>query len=159
MTTVVVQSHPVASSYNAALLDRVQTGLKTAKEPHTVFRLGRGEVAGNADLAGIDRLVLVYPTWWGGQPAELLAWLQEVLASGDAVQSVEEVVAVTTLGSSRLVNWLQGEWGRANLAERVLGACAPDASFEWTALYDIDRQPSVKLARFLDTVELRFAEG
>lgn len=155
--TVVVQAHPVPDSYSAALLDRVQRGLIAADEVHDVYRLARDRRPTAADLAEARRLVMVYPTWWGGQPALLLDWLQEMLEAPGSLRSVQELVAVTSLGSSRLLNRIQGEWGRANLDRRVRAACAPGATFRWLPLYKIDRQPAERISAHLDRVEDAFA--
>jgi putative NADPH-quinone reductase len=153
VATVVVQAHPLLDSYSGALLERVRVGLDAAAEPYGVFRLGEGERPVAEALDGIERLVLVYPTWWGGQPAMLLDWIQTILRTPGALSSVRRLTAVTSLGSSRLVNRMQGEWGRANLAERVLSACADGAIFEWVALYKIDRQSQSTIDGFLGIVE------
>ncbi len=155
--TVVVQAHPLDASCSSALLGRVRDGLEAAGEEHRVFRLCQGERPGPEVLAGTGQLVLVYPTWWGGQPAVLLDWLQELLLAPGALASVRRLVAVTTLGSSRLVNRVQGDWGRAHLESRVLQACTPGAGFEWLALYKIDRRSPAEIHRFLDLVRERFA--
>lgn len=155
--TVVVQAHPVPESYSAALLERVHRGLTAAGDDHDVYRLAQGQRPTVADLQQVARLVLLYPTWWGGQPAVLLDWLQEMLETPGAFASVDEVVAVTSLGSSRLLNRVQGEWGRANLRRRVLATCAPGASFQWLPIYKIDRRSPGEIAAHLDRVEATFA--
>ena len=156
MPIVVVQAHPVPDSLNAALLERVVAGLTAAGTDHTVHRLCQGELPTATDVEGVDELVLVYPTWWGGQPASLLEWLQDMLAD-DALGSVKRLVAVTSLGSSQLLNTVQGEWGRAHLSGLVLQACADDATFEWFPLYKVDRQPQDAIDAHLRAVEERFA--
>ena len=156
MPVLVVQAHPVPDSLNAALLERVVAGLTAAGNDHTVRRLCHGERPTPDDLDGVDDLVLVYPTWWGGQPASLLEWLQDMLAA-DSLGSVRRLVAVTSLGSSRLINTVQGEWGRAHLSGLVLQACAEDATFEWLPLYKVDRQPEDAIDAHLGSVEDRFA--
>jgi putative NADPH-quinone reductase len=159
MGTLVVQAHPVPDSLNAALLARVRAGLDAAGIGHRVFRLADGARPDAASLAGAERLILVYPTWWGGQPALLLDWLQEVMLEERAFDQVAELVAVTSLGSSRLLNRVQGEWGRAHLAGPVLGACASGATFEWLPLYKIDRQSPAAIEAHLDRVERRFRQA
>ena len=67
------------------------------------------------------------------------------------------LVAVTSLGSSQLLNTVQGEWGRAHLSGLVLQACADDATFEWFPLYKVDRQPQDAIDAHLRAVEERFA--
>ncbi len=153
---LVVQAHPVPDSLNAALLERVVAGLTTAGREHLVRRLCQGERPDSSDLAGVDELVLVYPTWWGGQPASLLEWLQDMLAE-NALVGVERLVAVTSLGSSQLLNTVQGEWGRAHLANLVLARCGASATFEWLPLYKVDRQPPDAIHAHLASVEDRFA--
>ena len=154
---MVVQAHPLRDSYNGALLKHVCRGLDAARDEYRVYRLGEEEWPHVADLGGTDRLVLVYPTWWGGQPAVLLDWIQQMLLLPDAFSSVTKLIAVTSLGSSRVINRVQGEWGRANLSERVLSACAPEATFEWLALYKIDRQSQAVIDDFLGIVESALA--
>lgn len=156
MSTLVLQAHPVPDSLNAALLHRVERGLTTAGVDHAVHRLCQGQRATTADLGGVEELILVYPTWWGGQPASLLDWLQQMLAD-KALEHIERLVAVTSLGSSRMLNAVQGEWGRAHLGSLVLGACAPTATFEWLALYKVDRQSQEAIDAHLAKVEDRFA--
>ena len=156
MPTVVVQAHPVPDSFNAALLERVVSGLETARVDHTVHRLCQADRPSAQDLAGADELILVYPTWWGGQPAALLEWLQDMLAER-ALGTVSSLTAVTSLGSSRLINRVQGEWGRVHLSGLVLQGCAPEATFEWLPLYKIDRQPQDAIDAHLDRVEARFS--
>lgn len=158
MTTLVVQAHPVPDSLNAALLDRVRAGLDAAEIDHRVFRLAEGERPDASSLAVAECLILVYPTWWGGQPAQLLDWLQEVLIEATMLGQVAELVAVTSLGSSRLLNRIQGEWGRAHLAGHVLDACAPGAIFEWLPLYKVDRESPAAIEAHLDHVERRFGQ-
>ena len=156
MPVLVVQAHPVPDSLNAALLERVRAGLTAAGTDHSVHRLCQGERPTSSDLEGIDDLVLVYPTWWGGQPASLLDWLQDMLAE-EALGRVRRLVAVTSLGSSQLLNTVQGEWGRAHLSGLVLQACAEDATFEWLPLYKVDRQSQDAIDSHLSAVEERFA--
>lgn len=156
MGTLVVQAHPLVESCNAALLERVRTGLENAGEPHDVFRIGEREHPTPRHLSGTERLVLVYPTWWGGQPAMLLDWIQRMVAA-DAFRSVRQLEAVTTLGSSRFVNTIQGQWGRRYLAKRVLRACTPGAVFAWHALYKIDRRTQSEIDAFLALVEEYFS--
>lgn len=156
MTTVVVQAHPLLDSYSAALLERVTAGLDAAGGAYAVFRIGEGELARPSDMVDADRLVLVYPTWWGGPPAMLLDWLHRMLGA-DAFTNVDDLHAVSSLGSSRLVNVVQGQWGREYLARRVLRGCGPTATLHWHALYKIDRRTPEAVTAFLDEVETVFA--
>ena len=64
-------------------------------------------------------------------------------------------MAVTTCGSSKLVNLAQGEWGRRYLKTSLLGHCRPSARFRWLPLYKIDRRSADETAAHLDKVEQR----
>lgn len=159
MHSLVVQAHPVTESLNAALLESVEKGLAGRPGTFRTFRLAMGDCPDHDQLIGVDELVLVYPTWWGGLPAVLLAWLQDVLEDAVDCSSIRRVVAVTTCGSSRFVNGVQGEWGRRYLERELIARCAPGATFDWVALYKIDRQPQHQITAFVRSVESRFASA
>lgn len=161
MTAVVVYAHPSASSYTAAVLDRVRLALLADDAPVTVIDLwaegfdplALPRTVSDAHLGALRQattLVLVYPTWWSGQPAILTGWLGALPA--DALRSVERLVAVTSHGSSKWVNMLEGETGR-RIVHRVLRRrCAPKARVEWIALYGIDRAGERQRLAFLERV-------
>jgi len=113
---LVLQAHPVEASYNAALL-RATVALQPDA---TVVQLYQGDELTAAALTAATELIAVYPTWWGSPPAIMLAALNEVLGpwidGGEPkttcpLRSIESVTVVTTHGSSKLVNSLQGEPG------------------------------------------------
>lgn len=107
MRALVVYCHPVAGSFNAAVLDVVTQGLAARGadvrvrdlyaegfEPLlTAAELGsyldtaanRAPVRSHVhDLEWCDTLIFVYPTWWYGPPAMLKGWLDRVLLPGVA---------------------------------------------------------------------------
>lgn len=121
-----------------------------------------------ADLAWCDTLVLVHPTWWSGQPALLKGWIDRVWVAGVAyelppgastirpkLRNIRRIVTVTSHGSSKFVNALQGESGKriAHRSLRVL--CHRFARTTWLALYGIDRASAARRTAFLDRVERR----
>ena len=53
---------------------------RTHKEPGVAPELQRYA----DDLAWAEALVLVYPTWWSGQPAMLKGWIDRVWVAGVA---------------------------------------------------------------------------
>lgn len=132
-------------------------------------RLGLGprpEVAGHVDrLLAAEALVLVHPTWWSGQPAILKGWFDRVWAEGVAysrspgrgrlhshLRGLRRLVVVTTHGSPRRVNLLQGESGR-HLAMRSLRRFAhPLARFRWVALYGMDEDEPARREAFVARV-------
>jgi putative NADPH-quinone reductase len=153
---MVVQAHPLNDSYNAALLASVCSGLDSHGDAYVLFRLGEGERPTADDLTGVERLVLVYPTWNSGQPAMLLDWLQQMLGA-DGLRSIVHVQVATTHGSSKFVNMMQGAWGRRFLAERIIASCAPGARFDWHALYKIDRRSFDETTAFLEETKRHFS--
>jgi NAD(P)H dehydrogenase (quinone) len=111
-------------------------------------------------LRWCDTLVFVYPTWWGGQPAMLTGWLDRVLERGAGqttarLTNVRRLVAITSHGSSRFVNILEGETGRRVVGRTVRVLCYRFARTTWLALYNIDRSTANDRAAFLDRVEGR----
>lgn len=161
--TLVVQVHPLEDSFNAAVLDAVIRGLHRARVQHRVVRLYDDP---QPSLSGVSELIVVYPTWWGGQPARLLAWLQQTLGpyvdgpkvgKASPLSGVRHLAVVTTHGSSKLMNLAQGEPGLQTLKRVVLPLCAPGAQFEWLSLYKIDRTTESQRREFLEEVEARFA--
>ena len=118
------------------------------------------------DLQWCDLLTLVYPTWWAGQPAMLKGWIDRVWVNGVAwdlppgaarlrprLRNVRRLVAVTTHGSSKWVNALEGEGGKRTLTRTLRPLCHPRARTTWLALYGVDTCPPPRIERFLRRVE------
>lgn len=120
-------------------------------------------------LRWCDTLVFVYPTWWSGQPAALTGWLDRVLVNGVAwrfppaggppqpqLGNIRRIVAVTTHGSSKLINSVQGEAGKRVLSRAVRGVMGRwHTRFTWLAMYGVDRSTREQRQAFLDKVERR----
>jgi NAD(P)H dehydrogenase (quinone) len=115
-----------------------------------------------------DALVFIYPTWWSGQPAMLTGWFDRVLVRGVAweladgatrvtarLTNVRRLVAITTHGSSRFLNMVEGETGRRVIGRAVRVLCHRFARTTWLALYNIDRCSEEERGAFLDRVEQR----
>lgn len=189
MKVLVVYAHPVEGSYASTLRDRALTGLKAGGHEvrlNDLYADGfrpelsaweranqlavpgtKPEIGGYAaDLQWCEALVLVYPTWWSGQPGMLKGWIDRVWVSGIAydlpeganrirprLSNIRRIVTVTTHGSSKFINVLQGEGGKrvVNRALRVL--CNRFARTKWIALYRIDRRSEAECAAFLTKVE------
>jgi len=123
------------------------------------------------DLAWCDTLVFVYPTWWSGFPSMLTGWIDRVWA-GDAAHrhydetasvkplrtNVKRVVAVTSHGSTKLVNMLEGEAGKSTLTRAMRATCHPRVRTEWIALYGIDSSTLANREAFLHKVERRLSK-
>jgi NAD(P)H dehydrogenase (quinone) len=153
VNVLVVYTHPSLASFTAASLQRALAGLDAAGHNVEMVDLyasanSHGETAPDerARVAAADALVFVYPTWWSGPPAMLLGWLQAVLATPDADRSaltghrIRHVVVITSHGSTRFINRIEGESGKL-LFQRALRVQLGlrRSRFRWIALYNIDR--------------------
>ena len=161
MRFVVLHAHPLEDCLSVVLRDRVVNKLEAAGHQVDLFRLTQGEQLGGLHIVGADGLVLVYPTWWGGLPAPMLGWVQAELAdwidgaadrATSPLRTVRRLAAVTTHGSSRWVNRLQGEPGRQLLKRSVARLCAPGTRLRWIALYGIDQCGPAEIEAFIDRV-------
>jgi NAD(P)H dehydrogenase (quinone) len=119
-------------------------------------------------LLWCDALVLVHPTWWSGQPAMLKGFFDRVLVKGVAwdlpdgsdrirprLTHVRRLVVVTSHGSPKRTNALQGESGKRIVGRSLRSLCGWRCRFRWVALYNIDRADDAARATFLDRVEER----
>ncbi len=187
---LVVHCHPLADSFITSAQRRVLTALDRSRSDvrvHDLYADGfvpeltadehRSHLEPGVspdlvryadDLTWCDTLILVYPTWWSGQPAMLKGWFDRVWASGVAwdlpdganrlrprLHDVRRLVAVTSHGSSKFVNALQGEGGKRTLSRSLRAMCHPLARTTWLALYGIDRSSESQRTAFLDRVERR----
>lgn len=112
-------------------------------------------------LQWCEALVLVYPTWWSGQPAVLKGWFDRVLMCGVAWQlpdgaarieplltNVRRLVIVTTHGSPKWVNALQGEPGKRTALRSVRLMFGLRCRTSWVAAYGLDRAGAERRLRF-----------
>ena len=120
------------------------------------------------NLRWCDALVFIYPTWWSGQPAMLTGWLDRVLRRGIAwdvtesdtritgqLTNVRRLVTITSHGSSKFLNVIEGETGRRVIGRAVRVLCHRFARTTWMAMYNIDRSSEADRTAFLDRVERR----
>jgi NAD(P)H dehydrogenase (quinone) len=195
VNVLVVFCHPTHDSFTGASLQRTLAGLGTAG--HAVrlidlyeegFRpeLSRDERAHHgvdhrqqphrrADIAHhiehvrwAQAIVLVYPTWWSGQPAMLKGWFDRVMANGVAwelpagasrvrplLTNIRRLIVVTSHGSSKFVNAVEGEGGKRVVTRSLRVLCNVRCRSQWIALYSIDTTTADARRAFLDRVERR----
>lgn len=153
------------------VLDLYAEGFDPVLSAHEVVthRTGladRPELAGHAErLRAADTLVLVYPTWWGGPPAILKGWFDRVWCEGVAytlppggdrirplLRTVRDLVVVTTCGSPRWVNALQGEPGRRTIRWGLRTLLHPRVRTRWLCLYGMDTNTAAQRSGYLDEV-------
>jgi NAD(P)H dehydrogenase (quinone) len=117
------------------------------------------------DLTWCDAVILVYPTWWAGQPAMLKGWMDRAWVKGVAwdlpdganrltprLKNVKRLVAVTTHGSPKYINMAEGEGGKRTITRSLRMMCHPLARTTWLAIYNIDRCSETKRVEFLNRV-------
>jgi NAD(P)H dehydrogenase (quinone) len=193
MRVLVVYCHPNPGSLVAAAKDRVLAGLSRAghevrltdlyaegfrpelsaeeRRRHLVPGVAP-ELEGHADdLRWAEGIVLVYPTWWSGQPAMLKGWMDRVWASGVAwklpegsarptplLSGVRRIVVVTTHGSPKWVNALEGESGKRTVFRAIRAMCHRRARTKWLAIYGLDTCAPERRTEWLDRVETELAK-
>ena len=193
MNTLVVICHPKAASLTRAAAERVLAGLRRAGRPVRVLDLDElgfdpvlrlHEVQGHlgspddrpdlaehvAALRWAEHLILVYPTWFSGQPARLKGWFDRVwmhevafvLPEGAGrirgrLRNIRRIDVVTSHGSTRRVNLLQGDSGRLRVNRTLRVLCHPLCRTRWRAVYDVDNKPRAQLVRWLDGLEQAYA--
>jgi putative NADPH-quinone reductase len=191
MRVLVIACHPVPDSFGASLRTTTVATLRarghevrvtdleaegfdpcfTAEERrlHLADPSTKPSVARHAEnLAWCQMLVLVYPTWWGGQPARLKGWIDRVWINGVAwelpeganrlygrLRHLRRIVVVTTHGSSKFVNALQGEPGKRVVSRSLRLMCSPFTRVTWLAAYGLDAATADDRRRFIARVERR----
>ena len=163
---VVVYAHPCYDSFAAAMRVAAVAGLVRAGHEVTVLDLHRDgiDIAGPIPddhldaLATADVFVLVYPTWWGGQPAILTGWMGLLVdLPGRVLPRARRAVAVTSHGSSQLSNALGGRPGYHVLRRFTTMTCAPRVKRDFVAFYGIDTVGAAARTAFLDRVTERLS--
>lgn len=185
MNCLLVTAHPLQGSLNARLADRAEATLTGAGHKvirEDLYRSGfsaaltgaerqsyyapayddSGTAAEIARLRAAEALLLCFPTWWFGFPAQLKGWFDRVWAPGVAYDHAESgglirprltglrhVLAVTTLGSPWWVDRLVMRQPVARvLRTGILRPCAPQARFRMLSLYRAEAMEAGRLARF-----------
>ena len=156
MNVVVAFCHPVPESFGARLRDATVLAL-AAHETRVIDLYDGRDLPGEFDEAAEDALawasaiVLVYPTWWASLPAPLMAWVEAGLER-DRWGHLTRVVAVTTHGSSRMVNMLTGGVGRRIVRRGLPRLMAPGAYGRFLPLYGMDTIDDAARRRFLESL-------
>jgi putative NADPH-quinone reductase len=196
VNVLLVHCHPLEDSFVAVVRDRARRGLEAAGHDVDLLDLYaegwrcEGEeppeddaddpddrVTGHAArLRSATGVVLVYPTWWGGQPAMLQDWLDRVWPAatgasragrgppriwsrdGEGLRGVRRLVAVTTHGSPKWINAVEGEAGKRAVHRRLRLDCHPLARATWLAMYGVDRSDAAGRQAFLDRVEAKLGQ-
>tara|TARA_B100000424_G_scaffold247713_1_gene220309 strand:+ start:256 stop:747 length:492 start_codon:yes stop_codon:yes gene_type:complete len=154
LEVLILQAHPSENSFNQAILDTALVSLQQSGINPTLIRLGKEELLADTALRKPSALMLIYPTWWGGYPASLMQCVNEIHQSqSDLLQDVRSILSITTHGSSKFINLLQGEWGRWYTKNRIAKICDNSVQLKWTSLYKIDRCTNEELKNYLTKVK------
>ena len=122
-------------------------------------------------LAAVDALVAVYPTWWYGMPAMLKGYFDRVWAPGIAydvkpdggvetkrLAHIRRIAVVTTYGSPWwLIRLYMGDPERKLWGRGIRRLCARDCRLDWHAHYDMDHTTQPRLDRFLARISSSMA--
>ena len=120
------------------------------------------------DLQWCEAIILVYPTWWSGQPAILKGWFDRILMNDVAwslpegasrlkpgLANIRRLVVVTTHGSSKFVNSLEGESGKRTAFRSVRLMFHWSTRTSWIAMYKLDRASAADREAFKRRVRRR----
>lgn len=122
------------------------------------------------NLRWCDALVFVYPTWWSGLPAVLKGWLDRVWCRGVAwdlpagtstvrgrLRNVRRIAAITTHGSPKRINLLEGQAGKRIISRTLRALCNPFTRVLWLPMYGLDASTDAQRQAFLENVEKRLS--
>ncbi|MCE2735986.1 MAG: NAD(P)H-dependent oxidoreductase [Acidimicrobiaceae bacterium] len=120
------------------------------------------------DLRWCNALVLVYPTWWSAQPAILKGWIDRVfmnevawvLPEGAArikplLTNVKRLIVVTTHGSPKYVNALQGEAGKRIALRSIRIMFHRRVRTTWIGVYGLDHADGRDREKIIGSVRRR----
>ena len=145
----------------------------TERALHHTSPTTRPELARDVeDLRWCEAIVFVYPTWWSGLPAMLKGWIDRTWMSEVAwflpvgantirprLTNIRRLVAVTTHGSSKVVNALQGESGKRTISRSIRLMCNRWCRARWIALYGLDKSKLEDRQKHLATIGQRVARA
>jgi len=189
MNALVVYCHPVEGSFCSAMRDAVVRGLQTGGHTVNVIDLAERQFnpvmstaewnmyqQGNGDVpVGLERdvafvkaaeiIVFVYPTWWGGLPAQLKGWLERVMLPGTAfvfntnnkirpgLKNIRSIHIASTFGSPWLYVRLVNDNGRRTLARSFRLNTSLRTKVSTSSLYAMDKATDESRKSFLLSLE------
>jgi putative NADPH-quinone reductase len=189
MNALVVYCHPVEGSFCSAMRDAAISGLRAAGHTVDVIDLAAEHFnpvmstsewntyqQGNGDVpVGLERdvalvtsaeiIVFVYPTWWGGLPAQLKGWLERVMLPGIAfvfnennkvrpgLRNIRRIHIASTFGSPWLYVRLVNDNGRRILARAFRLNTSLRTKVSTSSLYAMDTATDASRKSFLASLE------
>ena len=189
MNALVVYCHPVEGSFCSAMRDAAISGLRAAGHTLNVIDLTAEEFnpvmstsewntyrQANGDVpVGLERdvalvksaeiIVFVYPTWWGGLPAQLKGWLERVMLPGTAfvfnennkvrpgLRNIRRIHIASTFGSPWLYVRFVNDNGRRILARAFRLNTSLRTKVSTSSLYAMDTATDASRKSFLASLE------
>ena len=189
MNALVVYCHPVEGSFCSAMRDAAISGLRAAGHTVDVIDLPAEQFnpvmttsewktyqQGNGDIPiGLERdvalvksaeiIVFVYPTWWGGLPAQLKGWLERVMLPGTAfvfnennkvrpgLRNIRRIHIASTFGSPWLYVRFVNDNGRRILARAFRMNTSLRTKVSTSSLYAMDTATDASRKSFLLSLE------
>jgi len=150
MRVLIIFGHPCKDSFNGHLLERATETLEQRNEVRVTGPYEPGET-GLIEWA--EAIVWIYPTWWSSVPAAVIEWLDREWGVDRSYPNIDQMLAITTHGSGRIVNTLEGNVGKRLLLNGLAGRCAPNARAGWIPFFNIDRASAGARARFVRKME------
>ena len=154
MRVLVVSCQPCEESYIAHVAARSVAALSARHEVRHTDLYGTYD---ETDIAWAEALVLVYPTWWASMPAALVEYLDGILSAQPRYPELRLIVAVSSHGSKKWVNVVEGEVGRRIVLRGLRRHGNVDCKARWIAVYNIDRSTHKRRERFVRKVERKLA--
>ena len=189
MNALVVYCHPIEGSFCSAMRDAAISGLRAAGHSVDVIDLAAEHFnpvmsksewdtyqQGNGDIpVGLERdvslvkaaqiIVFVYPTWWGGLPAQLKGWLERVMLPGTAfvfnennkvrpgLRNIRRIHIASTFGSPWLYVRFVNDNGRRILARAFRLNTSLRTRVSTSSLYAMDTATDQSRKSFLLSLE------
>jgi putative NADPH-quinone reductase len=188
MNALVVYCHPVEGSFCSAMRDAAVRGLQAAG--HTVdvidltasqfnpvmstsewqtYQQGSGQIPDGLEhdvelIKTAEIIVFVYPTWWGGLPAQLKGWLERVMLPGTAfvfndnnkvrpgLGNIKRIHIASTFGSPWLYVRFVNDNGRRILARAFRLNTSLRTKVSTSSLYAMDTATNASRDKFLDAL-------
>ena len=176
MKVLIVFTHPGTSSFNHALLDHIETGLKQAGHKVRVkdlYKENFDPILTGDDLAQLhnnkipdritkeqdqllwaDALVFIYPLWWFDRPAMLKGWFDVVLTNGLAFEYSSEGVKGLLKHKKALVIITAGgseQYFIDNDAQQLIHRPVTDGTLSFCGIKDVSHQIYYDIANLSDT--------
>ncbi len=183
MKVLIVFTHPSATSFNHALLDNIQTGLKEAGHEVRVkdlyqenfdpiltaddlSQLHNGEIPVKVakeqeQLLWAEGLVFIYPLWWFDRPAMLKGWFDVVLTNGLAFEYSSEGVKGLLQHKKALVIITAGgseQYFKDNDALQLIHRPVTDGTLSFCGIKDVSHQIYYDIANLSDKERLSILE-